>query len=644
MAEAVRVRGERGGRSRGEALFGMGYVSSGGGPYVEELIFGAELKTTLVPWRALGSATPTFTRATTAMVEDFEGLLKPVLSGEARFNGARRVRNLVTTPDLSNAAWTKENGGTGTAATLTYGQTDPNGGVTATRVQANRGAGNTASDYSGVYFRAIASGATTTATGRIAVKSNTGSSQTFTLKLDASGTSKVQLTATTSWQVFSVSYEQSGNQDFEILSWGTHAASTNSLDLLVAFPQVENVTGQSNQNPSEYVSVGVLSAPYHGAGVDGVRYFSTENGNVVASNVVTEATGAAISTSTLLGYLAEGQRTNLCLQSQTLDNATWSKTRSSVSANATAAPDGTTTADKLVEDSTATSTHFSQQSITVSNTTAYTYSVWVKAAERTWCAVGVNKGGGTGADDALQYVNMSTGALGATIGSGVTLTTEAYQNGWYRVKCSFTSNGTNALVYFVLASGDSGQTYSGDGSSGAYAWGAQLETAAFASSYIPTAAASVTRNADVLTYVAAGNVIGTVGAAYAEVADGRASGEVSLDSNVVWAGTDAGLMYRGANSSSLRIYDGTSERTLANFAVSTSVRKIATAWGGSGCSGVVAGGTVATAAFDGVATLGTNLAIGVREGTAGTEWFGTIRNARIYNRKLSDATLQALTT
>ncbi len=45
--------------------------------------------------------------------------------------------------------------------------------------------------------------------------------------------------------------------------------------------QLEDITGQSNTNPGEYVSVGVLSAPYHGAGVDGVKYFSTLNGNTV---------------------------------------------------------------------------------------------------------------------------------------------------------------------------------------------------------------------------------------------------------------------------------------------------------------------------------------------------------------------------
>jgi hypothetical protein len=45
--------------------------------------------------------------------------------------------------------------------------------------------------------------------------------------------------------------------------------------------------------PAAYFPVGNVY-PFHGAGVDGVKYFPYENGNTVTSNVVTEATGAAI--------------------------------------------------------------------------------------------------------------------------------------------------------------------------------------------------------------------------------------------------------------------------------------------------------------------------------------------------------------
>ena len=68
-----------------------------------------------------------------------------------------------------------------------------------------------------------------------------------------------------------------------------------SRSFYVAAIQLEDVTGLGSTAPSEYVSVGVLSAPYHGTGRDGEQYFNYANGNTVASNVVTEAQGAALS-------------------------------------------------------------------------------------------------------------------------------------------------------------------------------------------------------------------------------------------------------------------------------------------------------------------------------------------------------------
>lgn len=79
--------------------------------------------------------------------------------------------------------------------------------------------------------------------------------------------------------------------------------------------QIESVAGQANQEPSEYVSNGVLTEPWHGAGVDGVKYFATENGNTLGGIIVTEAAGAPISDAILKGFLAEGPRTNDVLNS-----------------------------------------------------------------------------------------------------------------------------------------------------------------------------------------------------------------------------------------------------------------------------------------------------------------------------------------
>ena len=262
------------------------WQNSGGLNAQDPQSFASDLQTTLVPRSSAGSSTPTFTRATTAYQTDFEGKLNAVLSGEARFQGARRVRNwLLKTENLLDANWTTINGGTGSLPVITSGQLDPLGGTAAFRLQLNRGAGD-AADFSIV--RQSGLGSHTNVARSTYIKSNTGSTQTINLQAATGASDRV--TAGLTWTRVSSTSNPSG---FDFANYGTDL-NTRNADILVWHPQYEDTTGQTNQNPSEYVSVGVLSAPYQGSGVDGVQYFQTLNGNTVASNVVTEATGARI--------------------------------------------------------------------------------------------------------------------------------------------------------------------------------------------------------------------------------------------------------------------------------------------------------------------------------------------------------------
>jgi len=173
------------------------------------------------------------------------------------------------------------------------------------------------------------------------------------------------------------------------------------------------------------------------------------------------------------GFLAEGARTNLCLQSQTFDNASWTATRAAVTANAATAPDGTLTAYKLYEDASAASTHLllSTVNITVSSSTVYTTSIYAKSGERTWFQLQEGQG-----VTAAAYFDLANGAVGTVSGTGTpSATIEAIGGGWYRCILTWTSSGTAARVRVYLASGNGGATYDGDGTSGIYVWGAQLE-------------------------------------------------------------------------------------------------------------------------------------------------------------------------
>ncbi len=191
------------------------------------------------------------------------------------------------------------------------------------------------------------------------------------------------------------------------------------------------------------------------------------------------------------GLLIEEARTNLCLQSEDWGSATWSKSGSTITANATAAPTGTTIADKLVED-TSTGTHITTQSISLGGSvdnSAYVISVFAKASERTRFQLFDNAQASSG----ITAFDLSNG----TVVSG-TGTITAVGNGWYR--CSVfplkSTSITSTLTIRLISTGTT-TSYTGDGTSGIFLFGAQLEAGAFPTSYIPTTTTALTRSADV---------------------------------------------------------------------------------------------------------------------------------------------------
>jgi hypothetical protein len=176
-------------------------------------------------------------------------------------------------------------------------------------------------------------------------------------------------------------------------------------------------------------------------------------------------------------------RYNLLTKTEQFDNAVWTKPNLTITANATTDPLGGNTADKLAENSTVNLEHYLLQTQTVV-AAQHTFSVYLKAAERTWAILTQT----TGSFNSTWFNLAADGSGGVgTVGTGCTATSTYVGNGWYQ--CSVTRTTTAAAWQFVIEptlGNNVSPVYVGTVGYGIYAWGADLRPADQATGLIPT--------------------------------------------------------------------------------------------------------------------------------------------------------------
>jgi len=161
----------------------------------------------------------------------------------------------------------------------------------------------------------------------------------------------------------------------------------------------------------------------------------------------------------------------------------WVRSGFTATANATTAPDGTTTADTLTENTSGGNHYIANQggAIALSNGNC-TMSIYVKKIVRDWFAISLFDGTTT----RNAWFNINTGVVG-TVQSGATASISDAGNGWYR--CSITmpmsASNVNFTAYYG-ANADNSIVYTGNGLASYYVWGAQLEIGSL-STYQPIA-------------------------------------------------------------------------------------------------------------------------------------------------------------
>ena len=186
--------------------------------------------------------------------------------------------------------------------------------------------------------------------------------------------------------------------------------------------------------------------------------------------------------------MIEEARTNGDSNSATLSN--WGVTNATFADQAITAPDGSTTAKLLTED-TSTGNHKINENYD-NIYTGHALSFFVKPNGRTKFRIRLdNTAGGKPVD--FDLTNMTVTPVGTNTSGSI----QEFANGWFRIS-AVTTGGNRGYCGFRLLDNSGNDSYTGDGTSGVYIWGVQYEKASsFSTSYIPTSGSTVTRAADV---------------------------------------------------------------------------------------------------------------------------------------------------
>ena len=465
-----------------------------------------DFTSSIIPQQSMGSIA--FTRATTATVTDNDWIIRNCLSGEARFQGARRVQNLYTySQDISNAVWTAVS-----CTKQSNVTTAPDGTITGDRVQTN------ASTALTEMFQNldVVSGKTYTYSAYVKYHNwryiqLVGNGLAFGLWYINIDLQTGTITSTTAWAGnFSGTITSVWNWWYRVSATATCIATIAAQHLSIAFInnasdvriapaiwdgisgyyiwgiQFEDVTGQSIQTPAEYVSTNVLSSPYHGANVDWVKYFDTD------------VNWVAIPKTTLKWLLNEWQRTNICTYSD-LSATWWSVVWASRTSFAWTVPDGTNSFVKVIPN-VWTQQSYIQNTTVTATATVHTISCFVKADWFNFIQLRTT----SGLSNWYANYNLSNGTVGTFAtwtNAGIDTTPLPWVYRIWTVTDTLTAWTWSVIAQVINSSTDTKwASVTGNGTNGILIWGMQVENWPSVSSYIPTTTTTATRNADVLTY------------------------------------------------------------------------------------------------------------------------------------------------
>jgi hypothetical protein len=266
-----------------------------------------------------------------------------------------------------------------------------------------------------------------------------------------------------------ITYDDIGSGVYRAKHTWTHSGASNSVTLwkygsLNSSTEVK-ISGlqlEESSSATAYQKVGLTSDV-------------TESGKRDCWGLLFDGSDDSLQTASVdFNTWTQATRRNLLVDTESFGTSSWTKTSSTVTENSEANPiDSLSTADSIIEVA-ATSAHNVQQAATFTTSAVHTYSVYAKANGRNLQFV-IPTAVVTSGYANFDLINGVVGDKSA----GVTQQITSLGNGWYRCAIEFTAatGGSQTINLALITASNSarGQSYLGDGTSGIYLWGAQLE-------------------------------------------------------------------------------------------------------------------------------------------------------------------------
>jgi len=334
--------------------------------------------------------------------------------------------------------------------------------------------------------------------------------------------------------------------------------------------------------------------------------------------------------------LLEPSRQNLVPHSDYIGSLVPEK--GTITSNADTSPEGVLNATSFVEDST-TGRHRTSFFVSVTSGQTYTFSMFakIKSGTRLLC---INNASTIGA---RAYFNLVSGAVEG-VDSG-TASIEDYGDGWFR--CSVTAQSSitgTATTYFGLEDGTADNGYTGDGTSGHYWYGLQLELGSYSSSLIPTYGTSNSRLKDSCSKTGISSLIGqTEGTLFLDITTTDDITTVTPIGISDGTATNRVLLYVGSGIlNALVTVSGSAQATISSSAISANTRyKMAIAYKANDFAFYVNGALVGT---DTNGTVPACSKFNYDNGSGSATFYGLNNQALLFKTRLTNAQLAELTT